>query len=555
MPKYTIPAIQELEKQLAFAPAGVREEQLDNIEQLIHELDAGMSYPYEFVCFKITAYRPAADLGKSFEGAQLRHDLCVLLDRLSETVNTPADQPDEPVYTVDDVKRICNVSTRTVFRWREQGLVSRKYVFGDRKRTGIRKSALDAFTAQHADQIERSSNFSRLSKPEKQRIVARAKVLASQGMNLSRAADQISAETGRSREAIRYTLRNFDKQQPANRIFEQKTPRLSDHEKLALCRDYFAGYSMAALVQKFGRSRSALYRAINQMRAEKLLSEPTPYVYDASFDQPDADAVILRDNSAFEGTGHLKPVPMPKNAPAYMRPLYSSPLLTKEQEICLFRRYNYLKYRIAQMKGMLAGGKAKASIIANITDLQKQAIAVKNQIVRANLRLVVSVAKRHTGPLTNLGELISEGNVCLMRAVEKFDFSRGFKFSTYATWALVKTYARSIPEENYHLSTFVTGQDELLAEHGDDSVEATDEREFTAALRHVVSGNLKKLSERERRIIVSRFGLGQDDQPKTLEEIGRLFGLTRERIRQIEARALKKLKALLRDPIAELGVV
>jgi len=76
-----------------------------------------------------------------------------------------------------------------------------------------------------------------------------------------------------------------------------------------------------------------------------------------------------------------------------------------------------------------------------------------------------------------------------------------------------------------------------------------------SALRHVVSGNLRKLSDRERKVIVSRFGLGKDDAPKTLEEIGALFGLTRERIRQIEGHALKKLRALLAGQVAELGWV
>ena len=90
-----------------------------------------------------------------------------------------------------------------------------------------------------------------------------------------------------------------------------------------------------------------------------------------------------------------------------------------------------------------------------------QADAVKNQITRANLRLVVSIAKKHLAGPQTLFELISNGNVSLMRAIEKFDCARGFKFSTYASWAIMKNFARSVPRERYLLDRFVTGVDEV----------------------------------------------------------------------------------------------
>ena len=94
----------------------------------------------------------------------------------------------------------------------------------------------------------------------------------------------------------------------------------------------------------------------------------------------------------------------------------------------------------------------------------------------------------------------------------------------------------------------------LIAETGDNAVEVTDERELAAAVRHMLSRVLRKLSDRERTVIISRFGIGTNDQPKTLEEVGHIFGLTRERIRQIEARALKKLRQMLAGEAAELGL-
>ena len=103
-----------------------------------------------------------------------------------------------------------------------------------------------------------------------------------------------------------------------------------------------------------------------------------------------------------------------------------------------------------------------------IEALCQDAVATKNQIIRANLRLVVSIAKRHVGPAENFFELVSDGNVSLMRAAEKFDFSRGNKFSTYATWAIMKNYARTIPDEHRYRDRFRTSQAEDFTSTEDD---------------------------------------------------------------------------------------
>ena len=101
-----------------------------------------------------------------------------------------------------------------------------------------------------------------------------------------------------------------------------------------------------------------------------------------------------------------------------------------------------------------------------IERLYDEAVATKNQIIRANLRLVVSIAKRHVGPDENFFELVSDGNMSLMRAVEKFDYARGNKFSTYASWAIMKNFARTIPDEHRHRDRFRTSQAEMFTGDG-----------------------------------------------------------------------------------------
>jgi RNA polymerase primary sigma factor/RNA polymerase sigma factor len=232
--------------------------------------------------------------------------------------------------------------------------------------------------------------------------------------------------------------------------------------------------------------------------------------------------------------------------------LYEVPLLTREQEVYLFRKFNYLKYRASKLREQLELSRPKSSLMDEIERLYDAAVAVKNQIVLANLRLVVSIAKRHVTQTEEFFGLVSDGNMSLIRAAEKFDFSRGNKFSTYASWAIMKNFARTIPHEFKHRDRFRTSSDEMFV-GTEDERRGQYEQESAQRLREMqIDKILSRLDEREQQIIISRFGLGHRAEPRTLKEVGAQMGVTKERIRQIEARALSKLRVAAEEERIEL---
>jgi len=282
----------------------------------------------------------------------------------------------------------------------------------------------------------------------------------------------------------------------------------------------------------------------------------------------------------------------------YLKEIGKVPLLTGPQEVTLAQRIEaglHAADQLEQADGLLSEAER-----SGLEAVQADGILAKRQLIEANLRLVVSIAKRYVGRGMVLLDLIQEGNLGLIRAVEKFDYTKGFKFSTYATWWIRQAITRAIADQArtiripVHMvetmNKVLRVQRQLLQELGREptveeiavKVEMTPDRvreiqrlgqepvsletpvgeeddsflgDFvedptaiapaTAAARalltEAIEEALEELNERERAVVRLRFGL-DDGQVRTLEEVGKEFGVTRERIRQIESKTLAKLR-------------
>lgn len=467
--------------------------------------------------------------------------------------NDPSEHATDPVWTVHQLSKRLGVSTKTISRWRRRGLVSCRLLRDGRQRVGFSESSVRRFVQQNPERVRRGREFSQLTGLERQRIIEQARGLAEAGRFPSDVVKIVARETGRCTETIRHAIRQFDRDYPETAVFPDHNGQLRPETKQRIFRQSRRGESVEALAKQFCRAKASVRRIIAEMRARRILELPLDYIPNDEFARVESEKAIVGPMPACDGPA--KKVRAPKGVPPYLASLYEVPLLTPRQERHLFRKMNYLKYKAARLLAKLDPGRPSARLMNRIERMYEESVATKNEIVRANLRLVVSIAKRHMNPSRDFFELVSDGNMALIRAAEKFDFARGTKFSTYASWAIMRSFARSIPQELRSRARFRTSHHELFSTLEDTSTDEEQQESVQSECEARVEGFLGHLDERERKIIDLRFGLSGGRQPLTLKQVGAEIGVTKERVRQLEVRAMSKLRAAAQDETMETALV
>lgn len=545
MSKYRLDSIAALGRQLEFAPVPRRLAQVSAAEELLHSIDPTKAYPYSFVVFRITGYHPKEEISADLlTGLALQHDLGLLIERLSETLDLSAGSAAEPVLTIEQVCERFNVTSKTIQRWRRRGLPGRRFIFADgKRRVGFLVSSVERFFALHQDQVLHGANFSQVDADENEQILRYARRLASQcrccANEVSR---RIGRKLNRSPITILHTIRKHDQANPDQAIFSTAPAGLNDEDRLAIAKAYRRGNSLLELAGQYGQTRAAIYRIVVEQRLERINRRKVRFIDDPLYHQDDAAAAIeaiVRQESLAD-PHRAEALRVPRDLPAYFQELFRVPLLTAAQERGLFLKFNFHKYQFSQMRKRVDSERVRGRELLQMEHQLKLAGEVRNAIVRANLRLVVSVARKHLRPGLNLMELVSDGNLTLMRAVESFDIHRGTRFSTYATLSLMKGFARSVPlmrsAQRGMSESSRMGLNELTDPRGESVGHRLQQREQVHQL-------LKVLNERERSILLNHFGVGEHHTPATYEQMSRQLGLSQQRVRKIEKAALAKVRA------------
>lgn len=310
------------------------------------------------------------------------------------------------------------------------------------------------------------------------------------------------------------------------------------------------------------RGKRAASPPIKSRRAE-VLRERRRYLFNRVIDYVPcrqflkADAERLATTPPADATVSLTRDPTEAAAPAgltpYLASLYQTRLLSKDEEQFYFRRMNWLKFRAATARGRLDSKRATLRQIEQIEGWLAEAETSKGIIITSNLRLVVSIAKKFVDPGTSFEELVSEGNVALMRAVEKFNFALGNRFSTYATYAVQRHFFRVSQKSRQMRNRFVAADESLKDRADEPDVKEYCSADQIAELKRVFTTFFADLEPREKQIVVARFGF-DGRPPRTFRELGSEMGVCKERIRQIQTRAMEKLRHMAADARLEQTV-
>ena len=569
--------LQGLLMQAQYAPPAKRLSQLNACDTLIRIIKPDRTYPYDFVCFHLTGYhpRPASTQSAMLSYADLLHDIPLYAATLSQSMHLLAKDVSQKMYTLEQLASRFNVSKKTLSRWRTKGLVGRYVFFADgRQRLAFLAPTVEHFRRRNRRNLVRSKNFSHISPDERRQIIAWLTRLGQRCPDRRQdAIRRIAKRFGRSVEAVRRLLAAHErtlaaaasasevvaKRTVADSIptlraaFERRSGAVGPDEQEQIANQFARGIGIDELVRRFHRGRSTIYRIVRLEQAREARRHRVEYMPCSDFSLPTAEQRFCQPPPDL-----TLPVPaekaMPGDGPTtgaletYAADILRTPLLTHRQERFLFAKYNFLKYSASQLQEQIDPVYPRAAVVDRTQRMLAEADQIKDLLIRSNLRLVVSVARKHVRHDSEMLEFISEGNVALMNAVEKFDFARGVKFSTYATWAIIRRFA-SAHRTPAHPAVAVDAEalevvrDLRLADSKVMAVESA-----RKGLQEVMS---ETLDEREQVIVREHYGLTDKTEligqrkPRSLREIAAMLGLSKEGIRRVELVALQKMRRVL----------
>ncbi|OUT59630.1 MAG: RNA polymerase subunit sigma-70 [Rhodopirellula sp. TMED11] len=287
---------------------------------------------------------------------------------------------------------------------------------------------------------------------------------------------------------------------------------------------------------------------------KQFLRRETAFISHPAHNNPSAGKEIFSTPLDLQGSAKGSKSRVPKSVadmPIHFGRMCQTTLLTPDQERMLFQRMNYLLQQAEAHRRQLNPSRPSRVRLEVIDQLIAMAEWHRDRLVEANLRLVFSIVKKFVNPNHTFEELLSDGIVALIRAVEKFDFDRGFRFSTYATQVIRRNAYRTVVTQQQERQKTIGGFQDMDLDVTEETRESAISEKRWHELRSRLNRMLSLLDRRERFIIRTRFSLGPHRKVYTLQYLAQRLGVSKERVRQLERRAMDKLRTMVDD--AALG--
>lgn len=297
-------------------------------------------------------------------------------------------------------------------------------------------------------------------------------------------------------------------------------------------------------------SAATIIPRLTRQKAEAILNENYAFMDSPIFARKDIEKELFDFDT--EPQLPMTSWYQPTRDEALDAAIQSAPQLMKaDEERVMFLRFNYSKLRLSKLQALVKKSGLTRKRADEIIEWHRRFEHFREYLVRTNLALVLAMAKRTRLGDVDFAEIVSEGNMALIRAVEKFNVDRGFKFSTYACRAILKAFSRAALKSSRHKVRFpVEFEPDMEKSDWTDRRRDAVEEDCIDELKAIVSRNLAELSDVEETVIRRRFNWEQEnDNPLTLEEVGQIIGVTKERVRQIQNKALAKIRSVMEDGV------
>jgi RNA polymerase primary sigma factor len=449
-PQYHSQLLADFARQLLFTPKSRRADQITRAEALHDLVEPGQNYPFDFVNYRITGYHSESESIDTtiLVGEAILPDLRLIIDELCLSAESMPD--DEPMTDLATLATDLNVSTKTIHRWREQGLRWRWFTPEGCKRKvlGFTPSALKHFKKTHPGRLEQAAQRDMMSESDLQNLRENARQIAaaSPQMSLNQVASQLAQQTGRALQTIRLQLQKHDEQHPDNVIFPEHHGPLSDRQARQIARLHQRGMSLEQLEQTFGKTASTIRRAMLNARLQVLKRlRIDPVREHASYADPTQIPLLsqwqVRDNDWQTGTTQL-----PDDLPQLLYLWFARFQLRPEAQSHAFQSYQYLRYTAVQTINELQYNACSATQINTLEKQLKQAGQLRDMLCTSSLPVVMSVARRHMDHVDEqsvyiLQDLLILGCQILFHELDQFDPHRKQTFDTFLVWRLQRSFA------------------------------------------------------------------------------------------------------------------